>query len=153
MISRHIVPVIVCVACGLTSFTGSSPAQQSETVCDSLAAPLSGIPGLVLSSRDTLATNYLKKWQRMPGCWLWFTGPYGFGDSRMPDAIMETELSKPGWELRQVADGPGSAFLAVRRGSLLCMTNATWDPGNDADSTYIPESRYSLVLSCFEESG
>ena len=48
--------------------------QDARATCDLVLEFIPDFPGLTVSSRDTLATDGFTG-ERLPGCWLWLTGP------------------------------------------------------------------------------
>ena len=153
MCRRHVVWIIVGAGACLSIFPGSVHGQQSGTVCDTVIGLLPEDPSLVLSSRDTLATHFFTG-ERLPGCWLWLTGPsagYDFLD--FPHQILRRELPRAGWQgtAEHMADGVDITVFGMRRNSVLCLVDARWDGEGVGDPSYVPENRYELVLSCFEE--
>lgn len=129
-------------------------AQETETVCDSVVGLLPEMPELMLSSRDTLATDYLTG-RRVTGCWLWLTGPSNaFTPDNTPEAILRRQLLLTGWEEdhERTADGPDGTIFGVRMGSVLCSVSARWDGGDDSDPGYVPENRYEVVVSCMRST-
>ncbi len=128
--------------------------QDARATCDLVLEFIPDFPGLVLSSRDTLATDTFTG-ERLPGCSLRLTGPSADLSFRnTPHSVLRRELPQAGWlsVVERMADGPDGTVFGMRKNSILCLISAEWDGGDDSDPDYVPENRYELVISCFEES-
>ncbi len=70
--------------------------------------------------------------------------------SEAPDQRLRSVLPQLGWreDLGYGADGKDGTAFGFRRGETLCIARASWDGGDDADPTYVPDDRYELRIEC-----
>ena len=47
-----------------------------------------------------------------------------------------------------MADGPdGTSFTAIKM-NVFCVVEGHWDGGDDSDPSYVPSTRYEVVVKC-----
>jgi hypothetical protein len=63
-------------------------------------------------------------------------------------------LGQRGWKADHecAADGPDGTLWGVRRGGVRCLVAASWDGGDDSDSTYVPRDDYEVIVDCLVDS-
>jgi hypothetical protein len=54
---------------------------------------------------------------------------------------------------RYAADGPDGSVVGYQRGAVRCVVAASWDGGDDSDSTYVREDWLKEETSCWPEPG
>jgi hypothetical protein len=126
--------------------------QDVRAECDAIAQLVAEIPIVSATRQDTLIVDH-RMGRTALGCQLRITGSRSAFEGRdSPDERLRTSLASRGWteDLRYGADGPDGTAFAFVTGSVLCLFQAAWDGGDDADPSYVPHDRYELVVGCME---
>ncbi len=136
------------------------PAQQAEVSirsresCEVVTGVLHGIPGLVVTARDTVVVDPRFRGEAW-GCALSVVGSVAeFRDSDYPDQVLRLKLTAREWveDFGYGADGPDGTATAFRNGPVICFLRGSWDGGDITDSTYVPEDWYLLNVGCVESA-
>jgi hypothetical protein len=126
--------------------------QETPAACDVIAQLAAEIPVVSTTRQDTLIVDR-RMGRTTLGCQLRITGLRSAFEGRdSPDERLRTNLASRGWteDFRYAADGPDGTAFAFVTGSVLCLFQAAWDGGDDADPSYVPHDRYELVVGCME---
>ncbi len=139
------------IAASLSSIPRTVAAQGARPECDMAVKFLAEFPQLTVSARDTIATDWLAG-RRVPGCRVRLTRPNG-GDAfiKNPVDVLGNRFRAAGWreDGDYGADGPDGTDVGMRKGSVVCVIEASWNGGDDSDSTYVSDNRYEVTISCF----
>lgn len=119
-----------------------------------MARIVADVPGLIVSATDSLVHDD-RAGRTEAGCQVRMTGQVSaFRGTTSPDELLWQVLTDRGWteDLGYTADGPDGSSYALVKGSSVCLVRASWDGGDQTDSSYVPEDGYELVFGCFERS-
>jgi hypothetical protein len=66
------------------------------------------------------------------------------------DGDVAAGLTAAGWTdiPRYTADGPDGSAFGLRSRETVCLFRASWDGGDDSDTTYVPSDEWELVGHC-----
>lgn len=97
------------------------------------------------------------------GCVIRFFGnANNLTDSQRPDRLFGDPLpycpggklpqdvphNTDGWCTDEMADGPDSTHFRVLKKDVFCVIQGSWDGGDDSDPTYVPSTRYQVIVNC-----
>ena len=69
-------------------------------------------------------------------------------DGRLTLDFPRDLLNEDGWCGDEMADGPdGTHFRALKK-NVFCVVEGNWDGGDDSDPTYVPSTRYEVIVKC-----
>lgn len=131
-------------------------AQDASSGCDTVARILADQPALAIDRSEGQVRDY-RTGEVGRGCRVEVKGSVSaYRDSDAPDVFLRKQLAGLGWteDYQYGADGPAGSAFAFRRGSVLCLFQASWDGGDDSDPSYVPDDRYDIEVDCLvKESG
>lgn len=133
-----------------TNLSPDTSALDNMTACQLVVTLATESPGVnvrvsVGNFRDEVADI------DRSGCTITIGGSWkalGGGPSAL-DTISNV-LTDHGWrdDPRYAEDTPGGTRFALTRGATICIFQGMWDPGNEADSTYVPSDEYTFIIRC-----
>ena len=70
------------------------------------------------------------------------------------EEMIRDYLNGAGWkpDITCEADGPDGTRFGMHRGGVFCVVLASWDGGDDSDSTYVPSPDYEVVIDCLVDT-
>jgi hypothetical protein len=117
--------------------------------CDSVESILrrtvAGVTGVTLAPRAATKFQY------------WYSRVEAAGQSfqieaadSCPNEAIEEGLRAAGWveSYNYGADGPDGSTLGFVSRDYLCLIEATWDGGDDSDTTYVPQPGCRIRITC-----
>ena len=120
-----------------------------EAACDSveyiLRRAVAGVTRVTLAPRAPTKFRY------------WYANAEGAGLSfqieasdSCPNEAIEQGLRDSGWveNYGYGADGPDGSTLGFVSRDFLCLIEATWDGGDDSDTTYVPQPGCQVRITC-----
>ncbi len=132
----------------------SAAAQRLAAPCDALVRLIADMPSVAVVATDSIVQDERRR-ETVAGCRVELTGsmstfrrqPVGWD---RPEDRLNRQLPTLGWTdvLEYMADGHDGSQFAYTRSNVLCIFAASYDGGDDADPTYVPEDRYQLVIQC-----
>jgi hypothetical protein len=115
---------------------------------------MQGQLGVTVTLADSVAyDNEFVQAHRL-GCELQATGKLSAqpdtAGSRSVDGDVGGGLEAAGWVdiPRYSADGPDGSSFGRRSRETVCLFRASWDGGDDSDSTYVPSDDWEVVGHC-----
>jgi hypothetical protein len=120
-----------------------------DAACDSveyiLRRSIAGVTGVTLARRAPVKFPY------------WFARAEADGQrfqieasDSCPNEAIEAGLRAAGWveSYGYAADGPDGSTLGFVSRDFLCLIEATWDGGDDSDTTYVPQPGCQVRITC-----
>jgi len=154
-------PVAAAASPRPASVAQSAPDSQVRAVCAASAATWRTIAGASVRELDTVLTRQ----DVIEDPALDTVPPPGTVAGHWPackvEAFMKTGLDSTaahalrwpasGWVMfpRLTADGPGSQVQVYQRGLVRCQVAGESDPGDDGDSTYVPDPFHREWMLCW----
>ena len=131
---------------------GAEPTARYATLdaaCDSVESMLrravAGVTGVTLAQRAPVHFQY------------WYARAEAAGQAfqieaadSCPNEEIEQGLRDAGWveSYGYGADGPDGSTLGFVSRDFLCLIEATWDGGDDSDTTYVPRPGCRVRITC-----
>jgi hypothetical protein len=131
----------------------AQPLPHVLAACTSISALVSEGPVDSLQ-RSNIVVEDERTRRRGDGCRVRLVATRtAFANEDSPDQRVRAVLPTLGWEedWDYGADGPDGTAFALRKDTILCLVRASWDGGDIADPTYVPDPRYELVARCRED--
>jgi hypothetical protein len=122
--------------------------------CDAVQEVIAGRLGVRVERADSVSYENEFIDARRTGCALRALGHF----SSRPDTVgsvsvdgdVAAGLTAAGWiaMTHYSADGPDGSAFAMRSRETVCLFRASWDGGDDSDTTYVPSDEWELVGHC-----
>ena len=159
------VPRVLAFAPGPEPAGGSStdsppPPEPTATypslhaACDAVNEAMRARLGVGIKRADSVSYENELVQEHRVGCELQATGHF----SARPDTVgslsvdgdVAAALTAAGWTdiPRYTADGPDGSAFGLRSRETVCLFRASWDGGDDSDTTYVPSDEWELVGHC-----
>lgn len=129
---------------------GDTAPDTAAGSCRTIAAILSVYPSLEVRTSEGSIRDDRDGTER-PGCRIHASGPASGVDGEVPpEESIRFLLGESGWEeeFRHAADGPGTAFLALRRNGLFC-TFRGGERASGETGKIVAAGRYESTAACF----